>query len=71
MIAVMRRDKPRYTIRAGTQVEVRKVGTRELRRHTMRKTLHFHDRVDTGYGGQVFYFQYREWIIAVNSRDVD
>ena len=60
--------KHRYTIPAGTRVEIRnsKQGS-ELRQHVTRRPLHFEDRANTGYEGRIFYFLYQDWVIAVNA----
>ena len=63
--------KFRYIVPVGTRVEIRNIkGTGQLRQHVTRKELQFADRTNTGYDGHVFYFQYGDWVIAVNADDV-
>lgn len=64
--------KFRYIVPVGTRVEIRNVkGTGQLRQHVTRKELQFADRTNTGYDGQIFYFQHGDWVIAVNADDIE
>lgn len=61
----------RYTIPAGTKVEIRKLTTSDGPRvHLTRIELEFEDRSNTGYGGKIFYFTFQDWLIAVNADSV-
>jgi hypothetical protein len=61
----------RYAVPAGTRVEIQNVVAGGRRRsHVTKKELRFAERTNTGYGGSIFYFTFREWVIAVNANDV-
>jgi len=67
----MGKREPRYTIPVGTKVEIQNLNTGDTARlHVTRKELSFMDRTNTGYDGQIFYFTYENWLIAVGAREV-
>jgi len=69
--AMERLHQYRYKIPAGTRVEIQNLSTGDRGRpHVTRKELRFAERTNTGYGGSIFYFTFREWVIAVNANDV-
>lgn len=63
--------KAKYTIPAGTTVDLRNTRTnRKVTAYVTKKDLHFAVRTTTGYEFAVWYFTHGDWSIAVNSKDV-
>ncbi|MEM9412249.1 MAG: hypothetical protein AAGA30_14130, partial [Planctomycetota bacterium] len=61
----------KYTIPAGTLINTRNL-TQDLRlkKHITRKDLIFEELANTGDGGLLYYFVFKDWLIAVNANDV-
>lgn len=57
----------RYSIPAGTTVEVRRIGERRFQPHTTRRLLQFDRPQTVAYGGRVLYFEYQRWLISVRA----
>ena len=60
----------RYTLPAGTQVEIRRTGQKQFNRYTTKKTLRFERPHASAYRGTVLYFREADWLICVRSERV-